>query len=274
MKTPVLTHDLAGRIEQALASASLARLAGIQHLEGNPLGIEVRQFGHVIARLVRRDLAYYPYFNGPVDLRAEDEALIVDIAAWYRENQRPCYIRLSPFFAGEPLLARMAGCGLRQSGFMSVLYGEIESAGAEQPSPPAGIAIAVDQAFAHFPHLWTAGAPASVGPTELSLRKRLARAEFSQWRPYLAFVDGKPAALASLYLAAGAAILAGATTLPEFRGRGCQTALLRRRLADAAAAGCTLAVAEASPGSTSQRNMERSGLRTAYTKAIWLNRVP
>ncbi len=56
---------------------------------------------------------------------------------------------------------------------------------------------------------------------------------------------------------------------PEFRGRGCQTTLLQRRLADAAAAGATLAIAEASPGSISQRNMERTGLRTAYTKAIW-----
>jgi hypothetical protein len=64
-------------------------------------------------------------------------------------------------------------------------------------------------------------------------------------------------------------VLAAAATLPAFHGRGAQTALIHRRLADAAAAGCTLLAVEATPGSQSERNLERIGLRLAYTRVVW-----
>ncbi|HEY6766350.1 MAG TPA: GNAT family N-acetyltransferase [Candidatus Sulfotelmatobacter sp.] len=60
--------------------------------------------------------------------------------------------------------------------------------------------------------------------------------------------------------------LFGAGTLPEFRGRGLQTALLRVRMKAAAAAGCEHAVIVTRGGTTSQRNAERLGFRVAYSK--------
>ena len=62
--------------------------------------------------------------------------------------------------------------------------------------------------------------------------------------------------------------LFGAATLPEFRGRGIQTALLTNRLRLAQNAGCDLAVTLTMPGTTSQRNAERAGFKTAYTKVV------
>ena len=61
--------------------------------------------------------------------------------------------------------------------------------------------------------------------------------------------------------------LSGAGTLPEFRGQGLQTALLRHRMRAAAEAGCELAVIVTLGGTTSQRNAERLGFAVAYTKA-------
>ena len=61
--------------------------------------------------------------------------------------------------------------------------------------------------------------------------------------------------------------LSGAGTLPEFRGKGLQTALLRHRMRAAAEAGCELAVIVTLGGTTSQRNAERLGFTVAYTKA-------
>ena len=266
MDVPILTEDLADRIERALANAAASRLADVQRLDGNPLGIEVRRFGRVRAHLVRRDVVYYPFFNGPLDLRSADEAAVPDVAAWYRANGRPCYVRLSPFFAGESLLRRLAAAGLQHTGFMSVLYGTPD---AGRPAPAAGITVRVVQGpeLDLFLHLWTASAPEA----ERGLRQTLARAEFAHWRCYVASVDDRPAAHAGLYLGADtrAGVLAAAGTLPEFRGRGCQAALLHQRLADTAAAGYDLAISQAAPGTTSQRNMERAGLRTAYTQVIW-----
>ena len=92
------------------------------------------------------------------------------------------------------------------------------------------------------------------------------------WRLYIATVDGTPAAFAALFVRDGVGSLAGAATVPALRGRGCQTALLHRRIADADDDGCDLIASQATPGSVSQRNMERAGLRIAYTKAIWSRR--
>jgi GNAT superfamily N-acetyltransferase len=68
--------------------------------------------------------------------------------------------------------------------------------------------------------------------------------------------------------------LFGAATLPEFRNRGIQIALLNERLRLAQQAGCDLAVTLTMPGTSSQRNAERAGFRTAYTKVVVVKRHP
>ena len=45
-------------------------------------------------------------------------------------------------------------------------------------------------------------------------------------------------------------------------------ALLRARLADAAEAGCDIAVVTTAPGSKSQQNVQRQGFHLLYTRAI------
>ncbi len=76
-------------------------------------------------------------------------------------------------------------------------------------------------------------------------------------------------AAGSLSIAGGVALLAGASTIPEARRRGAQSALLAARLAFAAGAGCDVAMLVALPGSGSQRNAERHGFRVAYTRTKW-----
>ena len=62
--------------------------------------------------------------------------------------------------------------------------------------------------------------------------------------------------------------LAGAATLPAFRRRGVQSALLARRLATARAAGCEVAVVTTQPASKSQRNVQRSGFHLLYSRQL------
>lgn len=86
---------------------------------------------------------------------------------------------------------------------------------------------------------------------------------------FLALDGDTPIATGSLSVHGSVAILAGACTVPEARGRGAQRKLLEVRLAFAASLGCTLATLGALPGSRSQRNAERSGFRIAYTRIKW-----
>ena len=94
------------------------------------------------------------------------------------------------------------------------------------------------------------------------------------FRTYEARLDGNLAGAGSMRLAGGLAQLTGAATLPTHRRRGVQTALLRRRLEDAAAAGCELALVTTQPGSKSQQNVQRFGFRLLYTRIILVLEPP
>ena len=86
---------------------------------------------------------------------------------------------------------------------------------------------------------------------------------------FLAECDGQPAGTGSLVIEGGVALLAGASTVPAFRRRGVQLALLGARLRHAVNVGCDLAMITTQPGSGSQRNAERHGFRIAYTRTKW-----
>jgi GNAT superfamily N-acetyltransferase len=87
--------------------------------------------------------------------------------------------------------------------------------------------------------------------------------------PFIAELDGQAVACGSLSIRDGVALFAGASTIPAFRRRGAQQALLEARFRYAREVGCDLALMAADPGSGSQRNAERQGFRIAYTRTKW-----
>jgi hypothetical protein len=192
--------------------------------------------------------------------------LVHDLAGWYGEAHRPWYAQLCPPLVDGELLEVLAGSGMRHVGFMSTLYTVPQPA-----APPPAVGVVVRRVEASdldvFLRLWTTETPI----TERELRQLLGRAEFSRWQCYVAEVDGQPVAHAAMYLdrEANVAVFAAGGTLPEARGRGAQLALLRQRLVDAAEARIDVAVCQARPGSISERNLQRAGLRIAYTVAVW-----
>lgn len=86
---------------------------------------------------------------------------------------------------------------------------------------------------------------------------------------FLAEIDECVAASAALFIHEGVASLAGASTIPEYRGKGAQLALLQARLRFASEKGCEVALVAAPPGSDAQCHAERQGFRIAYTRTTW-----
>lgn len=86
---------------------------------------------------------------------------------------------------------------------------------------------------------------------------------------FLAEIDGQIAATGALAIRDGVALFAGASTVPEFRRRGLQGALLASRIRYAREQGCDLLMMVAEPGSESQRNAQRHGFLIAYTRLKW-----
>jgi GNAT superfamily N-acetyltransferase len=94
------------------------------------------------------------------------------------------------------------------------------------------------------------------------------------WRCYVARVDGEAQACAAMLLDGDLAEFGIAATLEPARGRGCQLALLRRRILDAAAAGCETLFVETGERvpdrpSASYRNILRAGFEEAYLRPNW-----
>jgi GNAT superfamily N-acetyltransferase len=107
-------------------------------------------------------------------------------------------------------------------------------------------------------------------PVDLIMEMALTMHGMEHSAPFLALIDGEPVGGGAVIIHRGLALFAGAATLPPFRKRGVHAALHHARLAHARQAGCDLAAQGAAPGSTSQRNAERRGLRVAYTRALFI----
>ena len=97
-----------------------------------------------------------------------------------------------------------------------------------------------------------------------------------RWRCYTASVapEQRVAATASMMIHEGVAQFGPGNTLAYARGRGCNTALLQRRLVDAIAAGCHTIFAEVwdcqpERFSTVGRNLVRVGFEQAYAVRNW-----
>jgi len=96
------------------------------------------------------------------------------------------------------------------------------------------------------------------------------------WICVMAFADGKPAAAGAAYLDGEYAWLGFGGTLESHRRRGAQSALLARRISEAAARGARVAVTETGERlldrpSNSYRNILRAGFEETYLRPDYLS---
>lgn len=175
-------------------------------------------------------------------------------------------IELCPF-AGIPIYEAFAKREYRLVEVSNVLFRELGPADSFPP-PPSG--VAVRPALPEDEKLFTqtvAQGFAEIAPVTQPLLDVMEGFFHSEGNhSFFAFVDGVAAGGASAFAFDGVAGMFGASTLPQFRGRGVQTALLSARLNWAVQHGCDLAKGITLPGSTSHRNHERLSFRVAYTR--------
>jgi len=198
-----------------------------------------------------------------------DDADVARIEDFFTDRGAPAHHEVSPV-AGPAIFTLLTGRGYEPFEFTSVLYRPIGERNLDAlPNPSLRVrAIAESEA-----ELWARTAAEgwreTTGPGDFMLTMGRVFAAASGSRLYVAELDGRAVAAAAMHLHDGVALMAGASTIPAARGRGAQLALLERRLGDAFANGCDLAMMGALPGSISQRNAERHGFRIAYTRLKW-----
>jgi GNAT superfamily N-acetyltransferase len=196
------------------------------------------------------------------------EADLERLEGFYFGRREPCKVFVCPL-ADPSLVEGLGRRGYRLCGFENFLAMALDPNVAELPPAP-GIDIRPADPDAADLYASVVG-PNFAGPEGLSdeLSGMIASMFGMECSTgFLAYVDGQPVGGGAVLIHGGVALLAGAATLPEYRNRGVHAALHHARLALARRDGCDLAAQSAFPGSTSQRNAERRGLRVAYTRAI------
>jgi GNAT superfamily N-acetyltransferase len=257
--------DRVARIRRAASAFMVGWVEGMRDLPGNPAGVHVERFGEVVA-LGCATLPELDFVNTVHGLDPGATARVGEVTAFYRGLGLRGWTEVAPAPGAEELIEALSGEGWSQIGFWCSFDGP-----AAAPPAPAGVEVveAAEADMAEFARIHLDGHEVpgeNRGPAEAAVRAWYGH---PGWRLYLARVDGAPAASAALTIEGGLGYLANAATVPEMRGRGCQSALLSRRIADAAAAGCDAVASLAEFGSGSHRNLERAGVRVAFTQAVW-----
>jgi len=234
-------------------SFAVARLDALVE-SGTEFDLRVARFGESVAPAApgAPDLD----FVNRISLHASDVGRLDEMLAHYDD------LELRPWVEPSPELEFAVARGVEVLGSQAVLYAtptQVES------EAPAVREVGADEEVGRL-LLEAFGAPAPA--VESNAAPLIVAAERCGGRFYVVELDGRRAAAAILTTWGDDAYLAMAGTLPDFRGRRCQSALIHARVADAAAAGCELVVATSAFPSSSHRNLERCGLHTAYTKPV------
>ncbi len=189
-----------------------------------------------------------------------------EMEAFFRERRAPVIHEVSPL-ADPSALVMLNRHGYKPLEFTTVLVRELLRDSA-LPKTACAVRLARAEESAHWSKLSFQGwdQPALTAFFE---DMAVANEERRDTVLFYAEVDGKLAATGSVCIQEGVALMAGASTLPEARGRGAQQSLLAHRLHHAALQGCTVAMMGALPGSASQRNAQRNGFQVAYTRLKW-----
>ena len=194
------------------------------------------------------------------------------LEAFFKKRNAPVFHEVSPL-AGLPLVNLLGNRGYRPIELTSVMFQPLDAENFSSSSFGTEVKTRVIEK-GEEEDVWarTAAdgwATEGEGLADFMFNFGRISARARGGYPFLAELGGKPISAGMLFIFDGVALLGGASTVPEGRRQGGQSALLAARLRFAKERGCTLAMMCALPGSGSQRNAEKNGFRIAYTRTKW-----
>ena len=269
MLLPAMTRDLAQRIEQNDIDYSLSRLEGMQQAETNPLRIQIKRYGNVNAFLIEAWPNFW-YGNKVLGLEPSSEIYLDEIVDLFADHNLNFRFEIMPGNLNSSLASRLYGFGFCQMGFNTAVYGLPSLEVKALPNKHIKVREVEPYEIDIFLDLYQDGfeLPRLNTKEREAVLSWLKRAKSNLYL-CIAHLDNIPAAVGVLYMENGIGLLADATTLPSFRGRGCHTAMVHHRIRQAQKQNCDLLASFVEFGSTSHLNLERAGLRVAYTKSMW-----
>jgi GNAT superfamily N-acetyltransferase len=269
MLLPAMTRQLAQRIEQNDIDYSLSRLEGMQQAQGNPLQIEIKRYGNLNAFMIVNWPNFW-YGNKVLGLEPSGEIYLDEIIDLFAQNKLNFRFEITPGSLNSSLASRLHKLRFCQMGFNTAVYGQPSLAEKTSANKQVEVREVQSNEVDLFLDLYQSGfgLPRLKEIEREAVLSWLRRAKSSLYL-CIAHIDDTPAGVGILYVENGIGLLADAATLPDFRGKGCHTAMVHHRIAQAEKQNCDLLTSFVEFGSTSHLNLERAGLRVAYTKSMW-----
>jgi GNAT superfamily N-acetyltransferase len=207
-------------------------------------------------------------FDGPLTAADLDR-----LEAFYRSHGAPAQLDLCPL-SDPSVLELVSARGYSIAELNNVLFVPLDPQPCVDVPPGVSIRRSSSSEAGVFSEIVTRSFFDKEKPPEDFADMLAPLFHFPEALTFLAIVDGMPIAGAAGRIIPEHRVFAlfGAGTLPDFRGRGIQTALLRTRMKAAADAGCELAVVVTRGGTVSERNCIRLGFQIAYSKATVIKR--
>jgi GNAT superfamily N-acetyltransferase len=241
-----------GRLEQA-------RCAG--------LPVDAHRFG-AATLLTCAELPRDISLNRAFDVDAREPGVAAALVAHTRSTGRRPLLEIELDSLGDLQRGELAALGLVRLWPVVGLRVDLHT---RSPAPASGVSVrAVAPAEAEaFGDL--AVRAYGFAPTERAAHARTwaAYCALGRARCFFAEIEGVPCAIGLLVISGDEALVDGAATLPEHRGKGCQGALLSRRLHEAREAGASFGISRTGAGSPSQRNLERAGFLVHRRMEVW-----
>lgn len=253
--------------EQSEIQTLHARLSAIQAIEGNPMGVHQLVKGTTHAFAVKNIPG--PAFNTVRGLNERDIQYIDDIVGFYKWSSINFRIEITPPNSSDALFRALTERGFYQSGFHASFIGEPLEIKESVNQTEIEVRSLKKDEFDLFASIYVEGFGLPSFIQNGIKQNNEILYDVPGWEFYVAFVKGMPVGIAVLFVKDEIATLAAAATLPEYRSIGVQSALLHKRIQVAIEKGAKYITSEAAFGSASHRNMERAGLKLAYTKALW-----
>ncbi|MEJ0003693.1 MAG: GNAT family N-acetyltransferase [Pararobbsia sp.] len=270
-------------LEQALNDVSIGTVAAIERIEmeawadyyaAAPAAF-AREVGLSATRV--NDFALFAMKNSSITLfnrslgmgvaRAVDKAALDEATTWLRNHCGPAWA--VPLAAGAlpaELPAWLAEKGLTLATPGIAKFWRLATRPAEGARCPYDIRLVAPAQAADFGITAQQGFEMEEG-FDTWLAALCGR---PRWRTYVAYDGATPAGVGAMFVKDGLAWFGMGATLPAYRGRGVQSALLARRIGEAVALGATMMSIDTShaglgePPNASHRNVIRAGFSLAY----------
>jgi hypothetical protein len=197
------------------------------------------------------------------------------VEQFYADRHCPVQIELCPL-ASQDVAPRLT----RRGYVLQAFENELARVAPREPvQPPCGPDITVEAGAGEHPWLQIVsegfaasdrelpGSPPVPHDAVMAIGEVMRRFCHPEIVRYVGHADGHAAAGALSFVKDGVLGIFGTATLPAFRRRGLQAAIVARAMNDARDK-ADLVIATTEPGSISQRTFERLGFQVVYTRAI------